>query len=179
MNKEEKVIPFDGNSISLLLDVAKHEYENEHNRTSVIDTKTSIALPIISAYFLALAQMNDYKTIFAVKISSYIDCIMPTLLFICYSASLILALLSVIDMVRVITTRAYNTIKPADLYDEDFLKFDSKVISIELITLYIDATVRNKGENDARIPLYRNGWLLTTISIILFVVYIIIKNYIS
>ena len=56
MNKEQKTIPFNDDSISLLLDVAKHEYDNEHNRTSVIDTKTSIALPIISAYFLALAS---------------------------------------------------------------------------------------------------------------------------
>ena len=179
MDKENDNIPFKVESISLLLDTARHEYENEHNRTSVIDTKTSIALPIISAYLLALAQMNDYKSIFAIKITSFLDCIMPTLLFISYTASLALALVSVINMVRVITTRTYNTIKPSDLYDDSYLKADSRVLSVELIRLYIRATTKNKNENDARLPLYRSGLLLILFSIILFVFYIIIKNYIS
>ena len=104
---------------------------------------------------------------------------MPTLLFISYTASLALALVSVINMVRVITTRTYNTIKPSDLYDDSYLKADSRVLSVELIRLYIRATTKNKNENDARLPLYRSGLLLILFSIILFVFYIIIKNYIS
>ncbi len=173
----ETEIAFKSESVELLLDTAKHEYDNEHNRTSVIDSKTSIALPIISAYFLALAQMNDYKFIFSMSISSFIDCLVPTTLFLSYTASLILAMLAVIMMVRVITTRQYNTIKPLDLYDADFLKSDNRVLSFKLITLYIEATEKNKAENNSRIPLYRRGWFFTTISIILFVIYIILKNY--
>ena len=55
---------FKDESVELLLKTSKSEYENEHNRTSIIDSKTNISLPIISAFFLALIQLNDYKAIF-------------------------------------------------------------------------------------------------------------------
>lgn len=168
---------FNDESVELLLSTAKSEYENEHSRTSVIDSKTSIALPIISAYFLALAQINDFKTIFNVHIEKFIDVIIPAISFLTYGGSLILSFVAVMIMVRVVTTRDYNTIKPIDLYDEDYLKNKKTILEIKLIQLYIEATQNNKTENDLRIPLYKKGWLLTTISIVLFVVYVIVKNY--
>ncbi len=168
---------FNDESVELLLSTAKSEYENEHSRTSVIDSKTSIALPIISAYFLALAQMNDFKTIFNVHIEKFADIIIPAISLLTYGGSLILSFIAVMMMVKVVTTRDYNTIKPIDLYDEDYLKNKKTALEIKLIQLYIEATQNNKLENDSRIPLYKKGWLLTTISIVLFVIYVIIKNY--
>ncbi len=176
MSKESRE-KFNDESVELLLSTAKSEYENEHNRISVIDSKTSIALPIISAYFLALAQMNDFKTIFTVHIEKFADIIIPTISLLTYSGSLILSFIAVMMMVKVVTTRDYNTIKPIDLYDEDYLKNKKTALEIKLIQLYIEATQNNKSENDSRIPLYKKGWLLTTISIVLFVIYVIIKNY--
>lgn len=173
----ENKLPYNKDSIELLLCTAKDEYENENSRTSVIDTKTSITLPIISAYFLALVPMNDFKSIFSFNISTYYDCIVPTLLFISYITSLILAFMSVLKMVKVINTQSYNIIKPRDLYDNDYLMFDSMVISIKLINLYIEATENNKFVNDKRIPLYKKGLLLAIVSIILFVIYILFKNF--
>lgn len=146
---------FNDESVELLLSTAKSEYENEHSRTSVIDSKTSIALPIISAYFLALAQMNDFKTIFNVHIDKFIDVIIPAISFLTYVGSLILSFVAVMMMVKVVTTRDYNTIKPIDLYDEDYLKNKKTALEIKLIQLYIEATQNNKTENDLRIPLYK------------------------
>ena len=166
----------DDQAVEVLLSTAKSEYENEHNRTSVIDSKTSIALPIISAYFLALAPMNDFKSIFDVKIEKFVDVIIPAVTLLAYVGSLALAFVAVVMMVKVVTTREYNTIKTADLYDEDFLKHKKIALEIKLIQLYIEATQNNKAENDSRIPLYKKGWLLTTISIVLFVAYVIVKN---
>lgn len=166
----------DDQAVEVLLSTAKSEYENEHNRTSVIDSKTSIALPIISAYFLALAPMNDFKSIFDVKIEKFVDVIIPAVTLLTYVGSLALAFVAVMMMVKVVTTREYNTIKTADLYDEDFLKHKKIALEIKLIQLYIEATQNNKAENDSRIPLYKKGWLLTTISIVLFVAYVIVKN---
>ena len=176
MENEEKE-KFDNESVELLLSTAKCEYENEHNRTSIIDSKTSIALPIVSAYFLALAPMNNFKDIFNVKIEKFVDIIIPAVSLLTYAGSLVLALIAVMLMVKVVTTREYNTIKSADLYDEDYLKHKKTALEITLIQLYIEATENNKAENDSRIPLYKMGWLLTTISIMLFVVYVIVKNY--
>lgn len=172
----EKENIFNADAIKLLLDTAKSEYESEHNRTTIIDSKISISLPIISAYFFALAQLNDYKTILNIKTESFCDFIYPAFLFVVYTASLALALVSVIKMVYVIATRQYQTIKPSDLYSENFLKNEPEIISIQLIMLYIEATEENREINSQRIPLYRRGWICATLSIILYVAYIIIQN---
>ena len=172
----EEDICFNKNQIDLLLDTAKSEYDNEHNRTSIIDSKTSIALPIISAYFLALAEINDFRFIFDIRIKSFFDVIVPMVLFISYSSSIILAFVAVIKMVSVINTRQYNTINVSELYDDDYLKPDQPVLSVELIRLYIKATLSNKSQNDSRVILYKQGWKFTIISIVTFVVYILIKN---
>lgn len=163
-------------SISLFLETAKSEYEIEHNRTSIIDSKTSIALPIISAYFLALAEMNDFRNIFKIEIANFSDSILPSCLFITYTAALILTLIAVIMLAKVIMTRDYNVIKPQDIYGTDYITNDVRVLSLKLIDLYITATLHNKEKNDSRIPLYRRSWLFTAISIILFTIYIIIHN---
>lgn len=168
---------FNTESISLLLNTVKSEYNNEHNRTSIIDSKSGIALPIISAYFLALAPLSDYKSIFATHISSFKDFIFPAILFLTYTTSIVLALIAMIKMVFVIATRQYCILKPEDLYDESYLKKEPLVLSVYLINLYLKATENNKTQNDKRIPLYRSSWTLTIISIISFVVYILIKNY--
>jgi len=176
MNNQQTENKFNSDSVNLLLETAKSEYESEHNRTSVIDSKAGISLPIISAYFLALAPMNNYKEIFLTKVSSFLDLLIPLALLITYTASLILSFISVILMVKVITTRKYMNVEHADLYDENYLKNDIIFISIKLFLLYTETTENNKTKNNARIPLYRKSWLLTIISIISFVVYIIICN---
>lgn len=51
-------IEFKSESIDLLRDAAQDAYSNEQKRTATIDSKAGIAMPIISAYFLALAEMK-------------------------------------------------------------------------------------------------------------------------
>lgn len=174
---ENKTDGFNAESIDLLLITAKSEYENEHSRTSIIDSKTSIALPIISAYFLALAQMNNFTEIFAIKIKNFSDLIIPSITLVTYAISLILAFVAVVEMVRVISTHKYQAIKPADLYDENYLKNEKIYLQFKLTQLYINASQCNKQENDSRVPLYKRGWQFTTISIVFFVIFVISKNY--
>ena len=57
LNTESSLI--NANSVHLLLETALNEYSNEHDRKATIDSKAGIALPIISAFFLSFAQMND------------------------------------------------------------------------------------------------------------------------
>lgn len=49
-------IEFNVRSVELLLETAKSEYDNKHNRTSIIDSKTNISLSIISAFFSPLCN---------------------------------------------------------------------------------------------------------------------------
>ena len=121
MSNENQETEFDIDTVETLLETAKSEYDNEHSRTTVIDTKIGISLPIVAAYFIALAQMNNYKEIFAFSILSFWDVIIPSLLFLSYTFSLVLSLISILMMVHVIIMRDYYTIKPRVLYDNDYL----------------------------------------------------------
>lgn len=159
------------NAVSLLLNVTRDEYNSEHIRTTTIDNKTNISLPIIAAYFLTLAQFTDYKTLFNISIISYLDLIKPTIYLLIYIMSLALAFLSCIKMIQVIFTKPYAVINPADLYNSKYMYNDSSVLSIELIRLYIKATAENKNQNNARIREYKKGWIYAVISISLFVLY--------
>ena len=167
---------FDLAAVKLLYETTKSEYENEHSRTSIIDSKTSISLPIIATYFLALVQMNDFKQIMSVEISSFYILVQTGILFVTYLISLVFAFVAVINMVRVILTKDYDVIKPIDMYEKGFLQNNVIVLYFELIKLYVTATTHNKSKNDARIPLYKKGWLFTVISISIFTIYTIMHN---
>ncbi|MCH5200581.1 MAG: hypothetical protein J1F60_06430 [Oscillospiraceae bacterium] len=170
-------LEYNDEAIKLLLDTAISEYNNEHNRTSVIDSKVSISLPIVSAYFLSLASANDYKLIVEMPIIKFTDGLLMVLLLVSYIFSLIFALIAVLYLIDAIKTRDYKVIQPSALYDNDYLKFDHKVMSIKLIKLYIEAFESNKAKNDLRIPMYSNGWHFTIKSIVLHVISIILKNF--
>ena len=131
-----KITEFKSESVEILLETAKTEYDSEHNRTTIIDTKIGISLPIITAYFIALAEMNDYKSIFAFSISSFWDTIIPALLLLTYSISLLMSLISVIMMISVIITREYYSIKPIDLYNNDYLKMKRRFFRTVTVPLY-------------------------------------------
>lgn len=57
----------DFQSSEILFEIVKSEYQNEFNRTSVIDTKVGITLPIIATYFFLVLQFKSIKQIFWVK----------------------------------------------------------------------------------------------------------------
>ena len=167
---------FNEQTVGLLLETAKAEYDNEHNRTSIIDSKTNISLPLISAFFLAFIQLNDYKTIFGLSTNTFVQWLLPATLFFSYTVALVLGLISVFLMTRVILTKEYKTIKIQDLYDEDYLKTVPLFLSIKVINLYCESTAHNKEQNDQRVKWYKSSWILMFISLILYLVYIIIKT---
>ena len=174
--KQESSIPFNEHSVEILLTAAKAEYDNEHNRTSIIDSKTNISLPIMTAFFLAFIQSNDYKTIFQLSTNNFIEWLLPATLFFSYTTALILGLLSVFFMTCVILTKKYKVLKTDDLYDEDLLKADPISFSIIVTKLYCVSTTHNKEQNDKRVKWYRLSWILMFITLILYIIYMIIKT---
>lgn len=160
----------------LLLNVAQQEYGHEHERISTIDYKAGIALPILAAYFLAFAQMNNYKAIFCLPLTDFGTALIPILLFVTYTAGLILSMLSVLFMARVVFAKTYHRINPIDLYKEENLTQGNNNFPYKVMQLYFEAIGYNRIANNERIDLYQRSWQLTFISVICFVVYIVIKN---
>lgn len=167
---------FDRESINLLRDTAQSEYGNEHKRTASIDSKAGIALPIIVAYILSIAQMNDFRKILSISVDKVSGAVIPMITLLSYTVSLISAILAVVWMGRVVLARGYSRIEPKDLYLDDYLKSDCKVLSIDLLRLYIEAIDDNRRTNNARITLYMKGWLFSFVSIASFVLYIVLNN---
>ena len=163
-------------SVELLRSAAQNEYSNEHERTRTMDTKAGIGLPIVAAYFLSLAQMNDYKTINETVIVNIQTLIEPVLLFIAYTTALVFSFFAVVWMARVMFTREYKILNLQSLYTDDYLKSDCRVLSIKFLELYFAANEHNRKENDVRVRLYQRSWIFTFISVISFVIYVITKN---
>ena len=173
---EERITPLNNDSVTLLLSTSKAEYDNEHRRTGIIDTKVSISLPIVSAFELALVQINNFKVIFALPSSTFLLWIKPAVLFFSYVGALVLGLVSVCLMAKVIMTREYKTLKIRDLYDEDILKEECQSFQVWLINLYCESTEHNKKENDIRANMDRKGWKYVFFATISFIAYSIFFN---
>lgn len=176
MEQTETDLVFNKESVDLLLCTAKAEYDNEHSRSSIIDTKTNISLPIISAFFLALVQLNDYKYIFNLPSDTFSSWLLPATLFASYTLALILGMSSVFLMTRVIFTRDYKTLKIRELYDEDYLKNNCIFFSTHIFDLYCNCTEFNKKQNDGRVRLYKHSWILMFATLCLYLIYIITKT---
>ena len=168
----------DFQSGEVLFDIAKSEYQNEHSRTSVIDSKVGIALPIVATYFFLVLQYSDVKTIFANKVdttsvATVLYSVSPPIL---YIATLLFAVLSLVFLFQSIVTHSYKTIDPASFNEKEKLDLSKATFSAVMVTYYIRATDHNRNTNDSRVVLYKRGWEFALISLGLFVLYVFLKH---
>ncbi len=172
--KAEKTI--NARSIQLLLETSQNEYRSEHDRTTTIDYKAGIALPILATYFLAITQMNDYKAILAIPTDSFSHSILLITLFLTYSASFLLSLISLIIMAKVLFAKNYYRLNPVELYTDENLTQNDDTFPIKIMHLYFKAIEFNRKANNLRVKLYQRSWLLTFFSVLCYVIYVITKN---
>lgn len=173
----ENKIDFNPDSVNLLLNTSMASYSEEHNRTQIIDSKSNISLPIVSAFVLTIVHAMNYRQIVNLPSDSFSKWLIPFLLFATYSISLFVGVFSAFFMTRVIMMRDYKVINARDLYDKDFLKNDTVPFSIAIAKLYIQASEYNKLQNDKRVCWYKIGWRLAFISLITYVLYFIFNNF--
>ena len=173
MQSEEKI---NEQSLKLLLSTSQNEYSNEHKRTTTIDSKAGIALPIMATYFLAFAQMNDYKSIVSIPVLSFWSSLLPLMLFSVYTAGLIFAFVALIYMIRAVFPKEYCNINPVKLYSVERMTKEYSEFLIDLIHLYFDAIEFNRETNNQRFALYEKSWMLMFSSLTCYVVYIVLNN---
>lgn len=163
-------------SVELLYTIAQNEYSNEHERTNMLHSKAGIALPIISAYFLALIQMNDYKSMWAFPVADIWTAFVPVALFISYTAGAVFALLSVVYMAKVVFAKGYMRIDPENLWTKDNLTLEHQDFMEKLMKIYFKAIEFNINVNNDRMKTYKKSWMYTFYSVLCFVIYIVLKN---
>ena len=167
---------FNADSVNLLLTTSMASYSEEHNRTQIIDSKSNISLPIVSAFVLTIVHAMNYRQIVNLPSDSFSKWLIPFLLFTTYSTSLLIGVFSAFFMTRVIMMRDYKVINSRDLYDKDFLKNDTVPFSITITNLYIQASEYNKLQNDKRVSWYKTGCRLAFISLISYILYFVLNN---
>ena len=173
---ESKPNAEDIRSVELLYAIAQNEYSNEHERTNMIHSKAGIALPIISAYFLALIQMNDYKSMLAIMVKDFWSSLTAASLFLSYTISAAFALASVVYMAKVVFAKGYMRIDPENLYTVDNLTQNHQEFMEKLMKIYFKAIEFNINVNNSRMRHYKKSWIWTFCSVLCFVVYIVLKN---
>lgn len=166
----------DVRSVELLYAIAQNEYSNEHERTNVIHSKAGIALPILSAYFLAVIQMNDYKSMLAIMVKDFWSILTAVSLFLSYTVSAAFALVSVVYMAKVVFAKGYMRIDPENLYTADNLTLDHQKFIGKLMKIYFNAIEFNINVNNSRMKNYKKSWIYAFFSVLCFVVYIVLKN---
>ena len=164
-------------SVRFLHDVAQQEYERELSRCTLIDSKVSIALPIVSAYFLSLTtQCAAIKSILNMpsdNIGGIVVCIFLLLL---YFIALLFSGCALYLFVRAISPQNYQTIDPVFYYDEEFLQEEDKVIITGVVQNRIKANYNNRAKNDKRMNWYSAGWFMSVISVMAYMAFALITG---
>lgn len=173
-NSEKKKLP----SGPVLLDIARTEYQNERARTSTIDSKVGITLPIIATYFFLVLQYTDVKREFLAPIdmqsvATVLYSILPPL---CYLASLIFSVLALMSLFRAITMQKYDAINAEYFRKTEFLEESQERFSAAMVKCFIVATNKNNDVNEKRCRFYVAGWRYVLISLIIFIVYVFLKH---
>ncbi|GEM_PF-1127098 len=163
-------------SATLALDVARSEYENEINRSSILDSKTNTVISLGAVLFVAIAQIIDIKKILAFQITKFADAILPSFMFITIVCSIIFIFIALILFLRVIFTQPYAKIDSNYLYDIEKWKVAIDRSAIATSYLYIQATIFNRSINDKRVSQYRKGVICLVTSVAFFVIYSVLTS---
>ena len=161
----------------VLLEIARAEYQNERTRTSTIDAKTGITLPIIATYFFLVLQYTDIKKEFLSpidmqNIAAVLYSVLPPL---CYLASLAFSAISLLYLFRTITMQEYEAINPEHFRQTEMLE-ETKERSAAIIRPFIESTNKNHEVNSRRCRFYVLGWRYALISLAIFIVYVFLKH---
>lgn len=160
----------------VLLDIAKLEYQNEFSRTSMIDSKVGIALPIVATYFFLVVQHASIQTLFSScpNNSSILAFICSVLSPISYVVAVILAGLALFSLFKTITTHSYHTIDVRCFNDPTKISYKKHQFASVMVTYFIRAMEHNRVQNNLRVDLYKRGWKSAILSLATFVLYIIL-----
>ncbi len=165
----------------LLLKTAEDNYAAETARTTAIDTKAGISLPIISGYFVALlSSIDDWVEIINCHpVTTPADTFIRWLAIIYGIETLTITFLALCLMIGAIGIRKYKRINIQRFYDERLLTEEPSKTYTFLIGKYIAITKHNTRENNSRMSLYYKSWVATIISLGLLIVYSVLKFFTS
>ena len=157
-------------SINVLLDITRLEYEKEYQRIATIENKASISLPIIGGYFFALSQNGNPSSFVKVRFSTVADFMSSLFIENSYYLSLFSVLIAIVLVALVLKPGKYRAVTPGWLKKDCYLKNEPSRISLYVIDQYVESIEQNQKTNKQRAYLYLFGWLFAIFSLIMFMV---------
>ncbi len=131
----------DYESSEILLEIAKAEYQNGFSRTSVIDTKVGITLPIIATYFFLVLQYESVRSIFTKQLDTRNA--VALLYSVCnpliYVAAIVCAGAALIFLFRAIITQTYKKVDLKCFNDKKTMSQPPNVFAAVMVTCFIQA----------------------------------------
>lgn len=135
-------------------EAARVEYQNELERANALDTRLSISLPIISAYFFAAVQRCDVQTEAEMIRSLWDMAVLGVDIFLLLTAGAAFVFLVSAVLKQ---ENQYVDVKNWDTFSEPASKED---YSVKLAERYLIATEKNRKNNRARAMKHTMGWFL-------------------
>lgn len=168
----------DFQSSEILLEIARAEYQNEFSRTSVIDTKVGITLPIVVTYFFLVLQFESIREKFTTQLDTQnAATLLYSLLCPCiYIAAIICAGVALIYLFRAIITHTYKKVNLKCFNDKKTMSHSRNVFAAVMVTCFIQALEHNSLANNVRVALYRRGLSFAIVSLGFFVFYIFLTK---
>ena len=162
----------------LFLDIVRAEYQNEKQRTSTIDSKVGITLPIVATYFFLVLQYTDIKKIFQnpVEIESVASVLYSVLPPILYLTTLVFAGFALFFLFRVISMHTYATVNIQYYNTPETIDRSPERFAAGIVDIFVEATMESSETNDLHTKLYKRGWRYALISLAFFVLYIFFNH---
>ena len=158
-------------SINVLLETTRLEYEKEYQRIALIENKASISLPIIGGYFFALIKEVTPSSFNKINFSTFTDFLASVFLENSYCLSLVTVLIAIILVALILKPAKYKAMVPNDFNKDCFLQKEPSNISLEIIKKYIFSIEKNRKKNKQRAYFYLSGWIFAVFSLIMFMIY--------
>ena len=162
-------------SVSVIYTLATDEYKTEIGRTSILDGKIGIMLPISATYFFLLIGtdkiIDSVKKLYLTPFSFDMNFVREIVSVMC----LVLALISMLLFAVAIATRRYDVVDTSEFNSLDYFCKDEAEFKAVFITVLLNAADNNKKVNDKRARKHFVGVIMVLLSLLLYFTAILLQ----
>ncbi|MED4057575.1 hypothetical protein [Niallia taxi] len=164
-------------SIDILFDLARNEYDNETNRKRDLETRAGILIALVGALIGLFFTVIDISIVSKGK--TVVETVIYSILALSYLIPLSTGFLSLKSFINTIITREYTRMDVNGVTDQ-IAALEKQDLSFRLATSYKNAVINNEKLNDEKASYFNDGIdkLFNTFIafLLIYIVHIILKQ---
>lgn len=178
MNGSKNDARYDKESISMILEAAKSEYDHQYEISQKLDAKINIALALCGAIIATWAGILDVKNIIPpLPITESKELILFAVYLLSYVGGLACFLIALVLLILLVMPAQYQRLDEKNLIDLKLYNKSSDKTGMCICTYYIRASTFNQQENAKRSKKYSWCIVLLAVSIVVLFVLYILNNF--